>query len=54
MLKNAALVIALVVLPRSMANGINGSRAVRSLAAKSTHSTTVPPISAMIGQEVQR
>ena len=47
-------VIALVVLPRSMASGINGSRAVRSLAAKSVQSATVPPISAMIGQEVQR
>ena len=37
--KNAAMVIVLVTRPCRIASGMNGSRAVRSRIANSTHST---------------
>jgi len=46
MLKNAALVIALVTLPRRIASGMNGSRAVKSLIVNNAHSTAEPRMSA--------
>ena len=52
--KNAAQVIAPATRPRRMASGMKGSRAVNSRTANSAHSTTEPPISAQICQDIQR